>query len=234
MVRVRRLESVAPADDRQRRRKRIRRAGDGGERIRQRDRRRRVQLDQRRERRRQHAALEEVALSRERIVEHAEGGADARAAVALRIPRDGQARRDVVLVGRHHAARHIGIAGVDEPAGRGRIRLRLDTGAEPRDRIVHIDERRRQFVAHAEIQRQPRRDAELILRVAGKQPAVALLNRLLRGRARLRRQAEQEVGGGIAGEAAAEGQIAVGPVDERDPHRLATDIERRTSANGGR
>ena len=41
-------------------------------------------------------------------------------AVASRIPRDRQARRDVVLVGRHHAARHIGIAGVDEAAGRGR------------------------------------------------------------------------------------------------------------------
>ena len=225
MVRIRRLEVVAPADDRQRRRKRIRRAGDGGERIRQRDRRRRVELDQRRERRRQHAALEEVALSGERIVEHAEGGADTRAPVALRIPRDRQARRDVVLVGRHHAARHIGIAGIDEPAGRGRIFLRLDSGAEPGDRVVHIDERRRQLVAHAEIQRQPRRDAELILRVAGKQPAVALLDRLLRRRARLRREAEQEIGGGIAAEAAAERQIAVRAIDERDPHRLAPDID---------
>ena len=80
-----------------------------------------------------------------------------------------------------------GSPGIDQSGRRGRELLRLHAGAEAGDRVVLIDERRRQFVAHAEVQRQLRGDAELVLRVTGEQPAIAILDGLLRGGARLRR-----------------------------------------------
>ena len=224
MVRIRRLELVAPADDGQCRREWIRRSRHRGQRIGQRDRRRRVELNQRRERRRQHAALEEIALAGERVVEDAERRANAGAAVTGRVPRHRQARRDVVLVSGDDATRDVRVARIDQTGGRRRELLRSNTGVEAANGVVLVDERRRQFIAHAEAQRQLRREAELVLRVSGKQETIAFLNGLLRGGARLCRQAKQEIGRGVAGEAAAEREVAVRPVDEGDAHGLAPDI----------
>ena len=225
VVRIGRLELVAPADDGERRRKRIGRPGHGGQRIGERDRRRGVQFDERGERRREHTALEEVALARQRVVEHAEGRPHARLAIAKRIPGKRQSGREVVLVGRHDAAWHPGIAGVDETPRCIRIHGGLLGGAEAANGVVLVDERRRQFITKAEIHREVRRDPEVVLDVAGKQPPVAILNGLPRGRARLRRQAQQEVGCGVAREPPVEGEVAVRAVDERDVHRLASHVQ---------
>ena len=225
MIGVRRLEVVAPADDRQGRGERIGWPGDRGQRVGQRDRRRRIQLDQRCERRRQHAALEEIALAGQRVVEHADCRSHAGLAVAERVPGQRNPRGHVVLVGGDDAARHVGVARIHQPGRRGGVLLRSHPGAETADRVVLVDERHRQLVANAQAQRELRRDAELVLRIAGVEPAITVLDRLCRGGAHLRRGAQKKVGRGIASETAAEGEVAVGAVDERNVHRLAPQIE---------
>ena len=130
-------------------------------------------------------------------------------------------------MGQHDAAGHARVAGIDQAPRRRRECRRLDAGAEARDRIILVDERHRQLVAHAKVQCEIRRDVEFVLRVAGKQPAVTILDGLRRRGAHLRRRAEQEIGGRIARQAAAEGEVAVGSIDERDRHRLTSHIEAR-------
>ncbi len=53
---------------------------------------------------------------------------------------------------------------------------------------------------------------------------MAVLDGLGGGRARLRGQAEEEVGGRVARDPSGEGEVAVGPVDERDLHPLAAHV----------
>src|SRR5262245_31787208 len=72
VIRVRRLEVLAPTDDREAWRKVRGACGRSGQWIGQRQRRRRVDLEQGREWRREHAVLEEVSLSRQRVVEQSQ------------------------------------------------------------------------------------------------------------------------------------------------------------------
>ena len=130
---------------------------------------RKVHLGQRLKRRRQRAVLEEVALSRQRVVEHAPGAADARASIALRIPHRRDPRRHVVRVSRIRAARDAGIAGIHEPGRRGRERLRLLAGMKRVQVILPLSERLIDLVAHAVAQGDVR-DTEFVLSVAGVDP----------------------------------------------------------------
>ena len=171
-----------------------------------------LHLDQRRERRREHAVLEEVSLPGERVVEDAPGAAQRRAAVALRIPDHAEPRREVVLVGLHRcrAARPGRRDTRARPARAGK-RCDCSPGMERVQRVVLVHERHATArSARPAVTVRCRAGAPLVLGVGRVEPAGAVL-RLVRGRAaELRRQAEQEVRRGVAGDAAC-------PVKVRSP-----------------
>ena len=97
-------------------------------------------------------------------VEHAGARANRHPAVAARIPRDAQPRRDVVLVGLDDAAADARIAREEQPFGRRRRHLRLRARHERELAVSRIGERELQVVADAEVQRHARVDAVVVLR----------------------------------------------------------------------
>ena len=174
-------------------------------------RRRVVHLDQRRERRRQHAVLEEVALPGERVVEHAPRRAHARLARRRSDPTPAPSRGAKLFLSVGSAARHARVAGIDEPGRRGRETRRLLAGVERVEGVVDVDERR--AAARSGAPRFSVRcgdDPELVLHVAGVEPAVAVLRSPAWSSPELCRQPEQEVGGArCRWTRAAESEVAV-------------------------
>ena len=121
-----------------------------------------------------------------------------------------ETRREIVLVGLVRAARHALVARIDEAERRLREARRLLAGTERVQRIVRVDER------HATL-RSARRGSASRSTGAGTRPARSR-RRSSRARpaaccgraAELRRQTEQEVGGGVAG-------ACVAPVKVKSP-----------------
>ena len=141
-------------------------------------------------------------------VEDAGGRAHGHPAVAPRIPGDPQARRDVVGVGLDDASADPGIAWEQQADRRGRRHLRLHAGNEGELAVVGIGERELQVVADAKVEGEPGMDAEVVLRERADVGAIVGLPH----RGVLRHgggKPEQEVGVGVAGLAAVEGEDAV-------------------------
>ena len=167
-------------------------------------------------------------------VEDAGAGANRHAAVALRIPRHAEARRDVVVVGLHDAAADARIAGEQQPLERGRRHRRLRARHERELAVLRIGEGELQVVADAEVQRHARMHAIVVLREQADVGAVVRLphRRVLRHR---RRQPEQEVGVGVARLAAVEREHAVvveqRVVDDLLVRHFAAELERVIAAD---
>ena len=129
----------------------------------------------------------------------------------------------------HDPAAHAGIAGEQQAHGSGRLDRRLLSRHEGELAVLRIGERELQVVADAKVQRDARMDPEIVLRERADVRAVVGLShrRVLRHR---RREAEQEVGVGVAGLAAVEGEDAVvveqRVVDDRLVRDVAADLER--------
>ena len=222
MLRVRRPGSRAPADEDQA-------GGKPGvpvtpaERIRERRSRRRggvVHLGQRLERRREHAVLEEVALPGERVVEdapRARARSSGRRRVGSQTAAERAARRCSCRSRRCRAARRRRRDRRARPARSGTSSTAGRDGTRSGDRCVStngvVD-----LVAHAVVQRQPRRCGARPARRASVDPRRAVQVRIAGRLAALR-------AGSRAGNRRprcrccrpAEGEVAVRPVDERRP-----------------
>ncbi len=165
-------------------------------------------------------------------VENSGAGTDRHTSITAGIPRDTQARRDVVDVGLDDAAADAGIAREEQSFQGGGRHLRLRARHERELAVFGIGKRELQVVADAKIERHALMNAVIVLREGADVGAVIQLSnrRVLHHR---RRQPEKEIGVGISGLAVVEHEHAV-VVEQRVVHDLlvrdlATELERMIS-----
>ena len=102
-------------------------------------------------------------VSGDAAVEDAAGGSNRHPAVAPGVPRNTEARGDVVLVGFDDAAADAGVAGEEQAFRRVRRHLGLRAWDERKLAVLGVRERRLHVISDAEVQRDSRMDPEIVL-----------------------------------------------------------------------